>query len=80
VSKHCCEMMRSNVENTCEQHPDRHDCPDCLIEYHPEAGEYGLIVHDGGQSMIRLDYCPWCGVSLAKPSPLQGRGLGEGNA
>jgi len=27
---HCCEMMRTNVESVCDQHPDRHDCPDCL--------------------------------------------------
>jgi hypothetical protein len=73
-------MMRSNVENTCELHPDRHDCPDCLIDYRAGSGEYGIMIRDGGQSMIGIEYCPWCGNSLKKPSPLQWRGLGEGNA
>lgn len=61
---HCCEMMRSNVESVCDQHPDRHDCPDCLIEFRPGSLAYGIMVHDGGSSMIEISYCPWCGTSL----------------
>jgi hypothetical protein len=57
-------MMRSNVENTCDQHVDRRDCPDCLIEYRIGSNEYGIMVHDGGQSMIGIEYCPWCGSAL----------------
>jgi hypothetical protein len=26
--------------------------------------EYGLLVHDGGESIIVIEYCPWCGVRL----------------
>jgi len=59
-------MMRSNVEATCEQHSNRHDCPDCLIEYRSGSREYGIVIHDGGESMIGIDYCPWCGTSLSK--------------
>jgi hypothetical protein len=63
--KHCCEMMRSNVENQCAEHQDRLDCPDCLIDYRPKTDEYGLIVHDGGSSVIAILFCPWCGADLA---------------
>ena len=63
--KHCCEMMQSNVKNQCAGHQDRFDCPDCLIDYRPKTDEYGLIVHDGGSSMIAIRFCPWCGADLA---------------
>jgi hypothetical protein len=56
--------MRREAERTCEQHPDRFDCPDCLIQYTPEFREYGLIVHDGGSSAISMRFCPWCGARL----------------
>jgi hypothetical protein len=67
MAEHCCEMMRSNVESTCDLHPDRFDCPDCLIDYSARCGTYGLIVHDGGRSEIVIAYCPWCGSKLPEP-------------
>ena len=63
-SVHCCELMRSNVESVCDQHPDRYDCPDCLIDYWPKTGRYGIMIHDGGSSMIVMAFCPWCGAKL----------------
>jgi len=57
-------MMRSNVENTCKEHPDRNDCPDCLITYIPKWDVYGIIIHDGGSSFIKIKFCPWCGFKL----------------
>ena len=64
MERHCCEDMRSEVERHCDQHPDRFDCPDCLIHYSPRLRAYGLIVHDGGSSTIRIRFCPWCGARL----------------
>jgi hypothetical protein len=61
-------MMRSNVESTCETHSDRHACPDCLIDYWPSTDRYGIMVHDGGTSMIVIAYCPWCGTKLPENS------------
>ncbi len=28
--------------------------------------EYGIRVLDGGDSFIRIAYCPWCGCKLAE--------------
>lgn len=64
MANHCCEMMRSNVESVCEQHSDRHDCPDCLIACSPNGSSYGIMIHDGGSSVITITYCPWCGTKL----------------
>lgn len=64
MDRHCCEDMRREVERVCEQHPDRFDCPDCLVQYWPKVREYGLIVHNGGSAVIVIRYCPWCGAKL----------------
>ncbi len=65
---HCCERMVEELAKTCERHPDRADCPDALVEYWPDRGLYGLLIHDGGSSMILIDYCPWCGRRIAPNS------------
>jgi hypothetical protein len=64
VTQHCCEMMQDNVENSCPDHPNRHDCADCLIDYWPKSKTYGIMIHDGGESMITIQFCPWCGTKL----------------
>jgi hypothetical protein len=64
----CCEMMAGNIANTCNQHPDRYDCPDALID--GVRGGYGLIIHDGTKSVIEIQFCPWCGVKLPAIGPL----------
>lgn len=56
--------MNGMVAHTCEQHPDRFDCPDCLVEYLTRTDEYILIIHDGGSSGISIEFCPWCGAKL----------------
>lgn len=61
---HCCEDMRREVERTCESHPVRFECPDCLVHFSERLREYGLIVHDGGTSSIVILFCPWCGALL----------------
>ena len=63
---HCCKDMSGQVARTCGEHPDRSDCPDCLVDYWDDSQVYGLIVHDGGGSMIEINYCPWCGAQLLR--------------
>lgn len=68
MAQHCCEMMRSNVENTCDIHPDRYDCPDCLVDYWESSNRYVLMIrNDGGGGGISIDFCPWCGTKLPEP-------------
>jgi hypothetical protein len=56
--------MTEEVERTCDTHPDRFDCPDCLLLYVPGQNEYGIIVHDGGSSCVTIRFCPFCGTKL----------------
>lgn len=66
MSGHCCEDMKREAERVCHQHPNRYDCPDCLIHYSAALREYGIIIHDGGTGSSRIRFCPWCGHQLAK--------------
>lgn len=67
---HCCEMMSAQIAHHCEDH-DPWECPDRLVirVTDNDGRGYGLIIHDGGSSFIRISYCPWCGQDL-KTSPL----------
>jgi hypothetical protein len=56
--------MEESLSLTCDKHQDVFSCPDVLIHYLPKFNEYGLIVHDGGASVIAINYCPWCGAAL----------------
>jgi hypothetical protein len=61
-------MMRRNVEKTCDIHPNRGDCPDCLVDYSEHMQRYGLMIrNDAGGGMISISYCPWCGTKLPEP-------------
>jgi hypothetical protein len=56
--------MKSALEVTCDQHPNRFDCPDCLVDFSERFREYGFIVHDGSSSVEVIRFCPWCGAKL----------------
>ena len=64
MSVHCCERMDYHVLHRCDLHETREDCPDAMVKN--VRGGYGLMVHDGGPSVIEIRFCPWCGATLPK--------------
>ncbi len=76
----CCDDLRARAEHTCDLHPDRWDCPDCLVT-RSSRGTFGLMIHDGGTSSIRIAFCPWCGARLPTDSddPHDCRGAADGS-
>lgn len=68
--KICCDAMRYHSSNHCPVHSSPFECPDWLILHDDTAGDYGIIIHDGGQSYIKIDYCPWCGHKLGSEKRL----------
>ena len=64
MSVHCCDRMDHDLNQRCDVHETRYACPDALINV--VRGGYGLIVHDGGSSVIEISFCPWCGSKLPK--------------
>jgi hypothetical protein len=65
MTQHCCAVFGRNIEHRCKDHPNPFDCPDSLLTQFKD-GSFGLIVHDGGSSAIKIAYCPWCGKKLSK--------------
>jgi hypothetical protein len=61
---HCCASMAKALEFECRQHDDPFECPDALVIYNEVMDEYGLIIHDGTESYLLIDCCPWCGTRL----------------
>ena len=64
----CCDRMRFDLEQTCDQHDDPRDCPDHLI-YVDREGNYSLPVRDSGHSVVAIRFCPWCGAPLKNLYP-----------
>ena len=64
MKKYCCDKMDFFASNKCEIHSNPFDCPDNLIYYNEVFNEYGLIIHDGGESCCVIEFCPWCGSKL----------------
>lgn len=51
--------MGWQLSHECADHPNPWDCPDALIGSF-EDGRIGLMIHDGGTSLVLIAYCPWC--------------------
>ncbi|WP_238158934.1 DUF6980 family protein [Priestia megaterium] len=64
MKTHCCDYMDYHANFMCDVHSDPFECPDNLILFDKTNKEYGLIIHDGGSSIIGISFCPWCGKKL----------------
>jgi hypothetical protein len=62
--KECCESMKRFSTLNCNIHKTKFDCPDVLIDLGKTGIEHRIIIHDGGSSGIKINYCPWCGKKL----------------
>jgi len=77
--------MAQHLNRRCDQHEDAFDCPDTLVWFNAKFQEYGLIIHDGGRSVINISFCPWCGRRLPQSQrdrwfeELERRGIDPGN-
>ena len=56
--------MARNLLFDCDIHTNIFECLDVLIKYSSQFDEYGLIIHDGGNSLVEIYFCPWCGEKL----------------
>ena len=61
----CCKDMQRNLEHVCSEHGTNiWDCADHLICYSSCFDEFGIIIHDGGNSYVQISFCPFCGQKL----------------
>ena len=61
---YCCENMCNFTREDTGVNEEIYQNPDVLIVYIPKFDEYGIIIHDGGESSVQINYCPWCGNKL----------------
>lgn len=61
ISKSCCDAMRNDLEPCYDTHSNRFDDVDKFIYKSKDGTKYGLMIHDGGNSYVKISYCPWCG-------------------
>jgi hypothetical protein len=59
----CCLSMAYHLIN--DKSEDKKDNADRIITYIKSQKEFGIPIHDGGASYIKIEYCPWCGKYLA---------------
>lgn len=64
IQMHCCQTMRDQVKLSSECHSTDSLYSDALVAYTPRFDEYGLVIHDGGSSVLLIAFCPWCGANL----------------
>jgi len=65
-SVYCCEAMKEQMNWSCEIHTEPFDCADSIIYYSESLKAFGLLIHDGGSSSLKISFCPFCGTSLQK--------------
>jgi hypothetical protein len=63
IGRHCCTKMTYYLifdKKTNEINPD------AIIRFNKREKDYGIPIHDGGMSYIKIAFCPWCGTLLTK--------------
>jgi len=67
-----CIHVAYHCTRPCEIHSDAWQCPDMTLVCTPSG--FGIPVRDGGTSVVRIQYCPWCGTKLSGPGAAPDRG------
>jgi len=61
---YCCETFERHATYKCselEHSYNRFLCPDVIIAYLHERGQWVIPIHDGSNSGVIIRFCPWCG-------------------
>ena len=67
-SEFCCLKMADKIFDGIDKNGEiDYDNVDVIMRKW-KNGTYGIPIHDGGSSIIEIDYCPWCGKKLNKAS------------
>ena len=61
--KYCCVEMAYHLIKDKESKNQKGINYDSVVT--KRRGNFGLPIHDGGNSYILINYCPWCGSKLS---------------
>ena len=62
LTNYPCIHVAYQSTHTCDIHSDAWECPDMVLVR--TARGFGIPVRDGGTAVVRIEYCPWCGIKL----------------
>lgn len=65
LASYPCVHVAYHSSHPCDIHSNAWECPDMTLVR--TADGFGIPVRDGGTSVIRIAYCPWCGIGLSDP-------------
>lgn len=63
-SSFCCVVMANSISNSIDDSGNVKYDDAGVIMHKWEDGTFGIPIHDGGFSIIKIKYCPWCGSKL----------------
>ncbi|NNK27790.1 MAG: hypothetical protein HKP06_06065 [Flavobacteriaceae bacterium] len=67
-SEFCCLIMADKIWESIDKNGEiKHGNVDVIMRKWND-GTYGIPIHDGGSSIIEIEFCPWCGTELKKAS------------
>jgi len=62
--KYCCvDMAYHLIEDKISKNKKEINY-DSIITHSLKGKEFGIPIHDGGNSYIQINFCPWCGKKL----------------
>ena len=64
--KYCCISMAYYLIEDKESKKNGEINYDSVITHHKKEKTFGIPIHDGGSSYIKIKFCPWCGKQLNK--------------
>ena len=65
-SQFCCMTMASRIFESLDAHGEIETKNKDVVMRKWKNGTYGIPIHDGGSSIIKINYCPWCRNKLKK--------------
>lgn len=65
-SSFCCIVMAYHIAGSLDDSGNiKYDDTD-VIMHKWKDGTFGIPIHDGGPSIVKINFCPWCGIKLLK--------------
>ena len=63
-SSYCCVTMAHHIYDSIDDDGEiKYDDHDIIINKWKD-GTFGIPIHDGGSSIVKINFCPWCGENL----------------
>ena len=62
--KYCCLEMSYNLIEDKKSKNNKNINYDSIITHTSKRKKFGIPIHDGGSSFLKINFCPWCGENL----------------